>query len=167
MLPGTGQSSDFSFAPMGQRSKQPNVTTRQVRATKSGDTSLGFFGPSSTPTSLSSEITVGLIVWAGCTPALSACQPLGAWELKIASLRTLRKVFSTQTKRTTLSPAESVRSHRLLYPSILALAANINRARAATAEVAMLNWNAAPDPKLVHKTPKTEFATSDPTPIIV
>jgi hypothetical protein len=36
---------------------------------------------------------------AGLTPALSACQPGGALELKISSERTLRKVFSTQTKR--------------------------------------------------------------------
>ncbi len=46
-------------------------------------------------------MTTGLIAAAGCTPALSARQPGGAFALRIASDITLRKVFSTQTKRTT------------------------------------------------------------------
>jgi len=46
-------------------------------------------------------MTTGLIAVAGCTPALSAPYPGGAFALKIASAITLRKVFSTQTKSTT------------------------------------------------------------------
>jgi hypothetical protein len=52
-----------------------------------------------TPTSFSRGPTLGLTTDAGLTPALSACQPGGAFELKSSSESTLLKVFSWQTKR--------------------------------------------------------------------
>jgi len=97
--PGIGQSSPFNSAPVGHLSRHPKVTTLEALATRSGVTTLGVLSVRLTPTSLSSSLTFGLIVEAGLTPALSACHPGGALELKSASESTLLKVFSTQTKR--------------------------------------------------------------------
>jgi len=97
VAPGRGQSSPFSSAPMGQRSRQPKVTTLEADLTSSGVTTLGDRSVMVIPTSLSSPRTLGLMAIAGLTPALSACQPGGAFELKSSSERTLLKVFSTQT----------------------------------------------------------------------
>lgn len=99
VAPGRGQSSPFSSAPMGHRSRQPNVTTLEALFTSSGVTTLGVLSVREMPISLSNFLTSGFTEAAGFTPALSACQPVGAFELKISSERTLLKVFSTQTKR--------------------------------------------------------------------
>ena len=100
VAPGIGQSSAFSFAPIGQRSRQPNVTTLDAREIISGVTGRGIFGPRRMPISWRRLTTTGLIAVADWTPALSACHPGGAVVLNRASDKTLRNVFSTQTNRT-------------------------------------------------------------------
>jgi hypothetical protein len=76
-------------------------------------------------------------------------------------------VFSTQTNKTMPSSDESIQGHHPLFPSILPLNVNITNATAATAEVAMLKLKAAPEPILVHRAPKTEFAMREPMAMIV
>ena len=61
-------------------------------------------------------MTTGLIDEAAWTPALSARQPDGARALKIASERTLRNVFSTQTKRTVPTGVQSRRWDKSIRP---------------------------------------------------
>jgi hypothetical protein len=102
VAPGSGQSSPFPSAPIGHLSRHPKVTTLAAFATSGGVTTLGVLGVYRTPTSLSSPGTLGFTDWAGLTPALSACHPRGALELKSSSDRTLLNVFSTQTKRIVL-----------------------------------------------------------------
>lgn len=99
VAPGMGQSSPFASAPMGHLSKQPNVMTLLASLTSRGVTNRGVRSVRFIPISERSQLTAGLTSVAGLTPALSACQPAGALELNISSERTLRKVFSTQTKR--------------------------------------------------------------------
>ncbi len=97
VAPGRGQSSPFSSAPTGQRSRHPKVTILEADLTNSGVTTLGVRSVIVIPTSSSRPRTLGLTAAAGLTPALSACQPDGAFELKSSSERTLLNVFSTQT----------------------------------------------------------------------
>ena len=99
VAPGSGQSSALPSAPMGQRSKQPKVTTLEALATISPVTTRGVLSVRTMPTSLRRGRTFGLTAKAGLTPALSARHPGGALELKSSSERTLLNGFSTQTKR--------------------------------------------------------------------
>jgi hypothetical protein len=92
---------------MGQRSRHPKVTTLEARATMSRVTTLGVLSVSLMPTSDRRPLTAGLTWAAGLTPALSACHPARAFELKISSESTLLKVFSTQTKRMVRVDVES------------------------------------------------------------
>jgi len=99
VAPGTGQSSPFASAPIGHRSRHPKVTTLEARSIDSRETSRGVRPVSVIPTSFRSWLTFGLTAVAGFTPALSARHPGGAFELNSSSESTLRKVFSTHTKR--------------------------------------------------------------------
>src|SRR5256886_14006484 len=109
VAPGIGQSSALSFAPIGHRSRQPNVTTREAAAISSGVAVRGVLGPSRIPISANRSTTTGLMAVAACTPALSARHPGDGAALNRASDNTLRKVFSTQTNRTRPTEVSRVR----------------------------------------------------------